>query len=77
MEAFPAMRGILNNFEAYLRLFMRVEAFDYKFEAFLKITRLFDDIFREIEALIRKMKFFLKDSKLFEDIFNEIEDILK
>jgi hypothetical protein len=29
-----------------------MEVFDYKFEAFLKITRLFEDIFREMEASI-------------------------
>jgi hypothetical protein len=27
-----------------------MEAFDYKYEAFIKITRLFGDMFREMEA---------------------------
>jgi hypothetical protein len=57
-----------------LRLFKNhfrdVGTFDYKCEAFIKITRLFVDIFREIEALIRNMR-------LFEDILNETEDFLK
>jgi hypothetical protein len=30
-----------------------MEAFEYKCEAFIKITWLFEDIFREMEALIR------------------------
>jgi hypothetical protein len=47
-----------------------VEAFDYKCEGFIKIKRLFENIFREIEALIRNLR-------LFEDVFNEIEAFLK
>jgi hypothetical protein len=34
----------------------KVEAFDYKCEAFIKITRLFEDIFTEMEALIRNLR---------------------
>jgi hypothetical protein len=33
-------------------------AFDYKCEAFIKITRLFEDISREIDVLIRNMRLF-------------------
>jgi hypothetical protein len=33
-----------------------MEAFDYKCEAFIKITRLFEDMFREMEALIRILR---------------------
>jgi hypothetical protein len=39
-------------------IFREVEAFDYKFKAFIKITKLFEDIFREIEALIRNLMLF-------------------
>jgi hypothetical protein len=42
-----------------------VEAFDYKCEAFIKVSRLFEDIFREIQTLIRNLRHF-------EDIFNGI-----
>jgi hypothetical protein len=38
-------------------IFREVEAFHYKCEAFIKITRLFEDIFREMEALIRNLRF--------------------
>jgi hypothetical protein len=34
-----------------------MEAFDYKCEAFIKISRIFEDIFREIEALFGKLGF--------------------
>jgi hypothetical protein len=40
-----------------------MEAFDYKCESFIKITRLFEDIFRDMETITR----------LFEDILNKIE----
>jgi hypothetical protein len=33
-----------------------VKAFDYKCEAFIKITRLLENIFREMEALIRNLR---------------------
>jgi hypothetical protein len=53
-----------------LRLFKdisrEVEAFDYKCKAFIKITRLFGEIFREMEA-------FSTITSLFKDIFNGIE----
>jgi hypothetical protein len=39
-------------------VFREEEAFDYKCEAFIKITRLLEDIFREMEALIRNLRFF-------------------
>jgi hypothetical protein len=37
-------------------IFREVEAFDYKCEAFIKVSRLYKVIFREIKALIRNMK---------------------
>jgi hypothetical protein len=37
-----------------------VEAFDYKCEAFIKITRLFEYLSREMESLIRNMMLFLR-----------------
>jgi hypothetical protein len=39
-------------------------AFDYKCEAFRKITRLFEDISREMEVLNRNMRLF-SDYKAF------------
>jgi hypothetical protein len=33
-----------------------MEAFEYECEAFIKITKLFKDIFREMEALIRILR---------------------
>jgi hypothetical protein len=48
-----------------------MEAFDYKCEAFIKITRLFEDIFREMEN--KNPEAFTKITRLFEDIFNRIE----
>jgi hypothetical protein len=47
-----------------------VEAFDYKCEAFIKITMLYEDIFREMVALIRNKSFF-------KDLFIGIEASLK
>jgi hypothetical protein len=47
-----------NNFEAFQRHFQRIEGFDYNCEAFIKIPRLFEDIFREIEGLIRNLRLF-------------------
>jgi hypothetical protein len=34
------------------RFFREVDAFDNECEAFIKITRLIEDIFREMEALL-------------------------
>jgi hypothetical protein len=49
----------LNDFENFKDIFRElVEAFDYYFEAFIKITRLFEDIFRETEASIRNQRVF-------------------
>jgi hypothetical protein len=48
----------LNNFEAFLRHFQK------KCEAFIKMRRLFEDIFREIEALISDLRLF-KDYEAF------------
>jgi hypothetical protein len=47
-----------------LRLFKDIcregETFDHKYEAFIKITRPFEDFFREMEALIRNLRLFSK-----------------
>jgi hypothetical protein len=43
--------SISNDFEAF-------EGFDYKCEAFIKITRLFEDIFREMEDQIKNLRLF-------------------
>jgi hypothetical protein len=54
----------------FLDIFREVEAFDYKCEAFIKITRPFEDIFTEIEALIRNLRLFQRTRgffKLFPD----------
>jgi hypothetical protein len=40
----------LKEFKAFKDNFREVEAFDYRCEAFIKITRLFEDIFNENEA---------------------------
>jgi hypothetical protein len=48
----------LNNVEAFERHFQEVDVFDYKYEAFIKTTRLFEDIFREKEALKRNLRLF-------------------
>jgi hypothetical protein len=49
-------------FEQFLRLcnkiFIELEAFDLKCAVFIKITRLFDELFREMEALIRNLRLF-------------------
>jgi hypothetical protein len=37
-------------------IFREIEAFDYKCEAFIKITRLLEKKFRENEALIRNLR---------------------
>jgi hypothetical protein len=50
-----------------------MEAFDNKCEAFIEITRLFEDIFREMGALIRNMRLF----KRLRGILNGIEAFLK
>jgi hypothetical protein len=47
-----------------------VEAFDYKCEAFLKVTKLFEEIFTKMKARISNLR-------LFEDINNGIGDFLK
>jgi hypothetical protein len=60
-----------------LRLFKDIfrveEAFDYKCEAFIEITRLFEDIFRKMEALIRNLRLF----KRLSGILNGIKAFLK
>jgi hypothetical protein len=49
-----------------------MEAFDYKCDAFIKVTRRFEEIFREIKALIWNLLI----TRLFEDTFNGIEAFL-
>jgi hypothetical protein len=39
-------------------IYSEMEAFDYKCEAFVKITRIFEDIFREMVASIKKLRLF-------------------
>jgi hypothetical protein len=48
-----------------------VEAFDYKCETFIKITRLFEDIYREMVALIRNLWDILKDFEAFQIRFQK------
>jgi hypothetical protein len=38
-------------------------------EAFIKMTRLFENIFREIEVLLNLYKAFIKITRLFEEIY--------
>jgi hypothetical protein len=40
----------LKDFEVFKDMFREVEAFDYKCKAFIKVTRLFEDIFIEMKA---------------------------
>jgi hypothetical protein len=47
-------------------IFEEVGDFDYKFEAFIKVKRFFEDIFRKMKALIKNLR-------LFEDIFKDYE----
>jgi hypothetical protein len=42
-----------------------MKALSYKCEAFIKITRLFIEIFREMDALIRNLRLF--EDRLFEE----------
>jgi hypothetical protein len=51
-------------------IFRESEALNWKSEAFIKITRLFEDIFREMEGSIRILR-------LFEEIFNRIYAFLR
>jgi hypothetical protein len=52
----------LNDFAAFKDIFGELESFDYYCEAYIKNTRLFEDIFRKIEASIRG---FSKDNEVF------------
>jgi hypothetical protein len=47
-----------------------VEAFDYKCKAFLKVSKLFEEIFTKMKAKIRNLR-------LFEGINNGVEALLK
>jgi hypothetical protein len=42
-------------------------------EAFLKLIRLFNDIFREVEAFDYNCEASIKFTRLFEDIFTEMK----
>jgi hypothetical protein len=39
-------------------IFRELEAFDYKYEDFIKTMRVFEDIFRELDASIRNLRLF-------------------
>jgi hypothetical protein len=57
--------GLLKDF------FREVEAFDYQCEAFIKTTRLFEEIYSKMEALIRSLRLFQRfgsDVRLFQRI---------
>jgi hypothetical protein len=45
------------------------ETFVQRCEAFIKMTRLFENIFREIEVLLNLYKAFIKITRLFEEIY--------
>jgi hypothetical protein len=48
--------------------------FFWIFQAFVKIKRLFKDIFREVEAFFfNKYEDFINITRFFEDIFREME----
>jgi hypothetical protein len=70
----------LRFFQSDVRLFKKSEAFlkhlNGKCEAFIKITRLFEDSFRKME-FNKKFEASSKITRLFEDIFNGIETFLK
>jgi hypothetical protein len=50
-----ALSGNVRHFERFSSF---LKAFSEKCEAFIKIRRLFEDIFREMEALIRNLRLF-------------------
>jgi hypothetical protein len=47
-------RGFFKTFKDKWRFFRILEAFDYRCEALIKITRLFEDIFREMDGGFNK-----------------------
>jgi hypothetical protein len=56
----------------FINIFSEVEVFDYKCEAFIKITRLFEDIFRDnkkSEAFSKILKTFSTELRLFRVMF--------
>jgi hypothetical protein len=57
-EAFSSNERDFDDFRLFKNIFRKLEAFDYKCEAFIHITRLFEDLFREIQALIRNLRLF-------------------
>jgi hypothetical protein len=68
-------RGYQANFEKFSEIggfWSYCEAFDCKCEAFIKTTRLFEDIFKEMEASIRNLRLFQRLRGLL-NIFNKIE----
>jgi hypothetical protein len=60
LSAFQKIRGFFKTFKEKLRLLPvlcgELEAFDCKCEAFIRSTRLFEDIFREMEDSIRNLR---------------------
>jgi hypothetical protein len=58
-------------------IFRKVEAFDFKFEALINVTRLFEHIFNEIEALIKWCEIFFKESEAFIKITRLLKDIFR
>jgi hypothetical protein len=54
-----------------------MKAFDQKCEAFIKFTRLFEDIFREMEALARNLRHFQRLRGFLKTFSNEIQAFLK
>jgi hypothetical protein len=54
-----------------------VEAFDYKCEGFIKITRLFGNFFQRNGGFNKKSEAFSKIRRLFKDTFDGIEAFLK
>jgi hypothetical protein len=50
--------GFSSNVRHFKDIFRELEAFNYKCEAFIKITRLSEDIFRRMEASIRILRLF-------------------
>jgi hypothetical protein len=79
LRFFPVIWGILNNFLSFLKTFQSIRGFwghlqrnvgfNWKYEAFLKITRLFEDILNGIEDFFKVMWGFFKESEVFLNYF--------
>jgi hypothetical protein len=55
----------------FKNIFREMEAFDYKCEAFIKITRLYEDIFNGTEAFLNRFRAFSKNPRLLK-LFTKI-----